>query len=159
MSLLREHGAEALAGLAVVGVAAGFLAYALAQTGQGRGPGHYELVARFPDASGIAVGTDVRVAGLKVGRVSAQRLDPETFDAVVTLSVDRGLELPLDTSAAIASESLLGGSYVKLVPGGESERLKPGDEITDTQGATDLMGLVGAFINQTGSAPEAEQRP
>jgi phospholipid/cholesterol/gamma-HCH transport system substrate-binding protein len=159
LSIIREHGAEALAGLAVVAVAAGFLAFGLQRTGATASGGEYELVARFPNAAGISVGTDVRVSGLKVGRVSSQSLDPKTFQAVVTLSVDHSLSLPLDTSAAITSESLLGGSYIALVPGGDPEALRPGDEIVETQGATDLLGLVGAFINRSGSEPPPATEP
>lgn len=152
--LLKEHLGEALAGLAVLGVAAGFLAFALDRTGMG-GSGAYELTARFPNATGISVGSDVRVSGLKVGTVTAQRLDPESFQAIVTLAVNRDIALPADSSAAITSEGLLGGSYIALVPGGDTERLAPGDEIIDTQGATDLMGLIGAVINRSGDPAEA----
>jgi phospholipid/cholesterol/gamma-HCH transport system substrate-binding protein len=152
--LLKDHVAEALAGLAVVAVALWFLLFALARTGSS-GADSYQLSARFPNASGINVGSDVRVSGLKVGTVTAQKLDPASFQAVVTLSVDSTLQLPADSSAAITSEGLLGGSFIALVPGGDPEMLRPGDEITDTQGATDLMGLIGSVINRSGSTDSA----
>ncbi len=119
----------------------------------------YELVARFPNVTGVSVGTDVRVSGMKVGRVIAQELDPATWQAVLRLAIDRKVSLPADSSAAITSEGLLGGSFIALIPGGEEERLGPGDEIIDTQGATDLMGLVGAVINRTGAAPPPAPAP
>lgn len=147
--LLKDHVAEALAGVAVVAVAAWFLVFALGRTGSS-GSDSYLLSARFPNASGISVGSDVRVSGLKVGSVTAQRLDPASYQAVVTLSVDKAVKLPLDSSAAITSEGLLGGSFIALVPGGDTEQLAPGDEITDTQGSTDLMGLIGSVINRSG---------
>lgn len=147
--LLKDHVAEALAGLAVVAIAIVFLVLALGRTGSG-GADSYQLKARFPNATGITVGSDVRVSGMKVGTVTAQTLDPASFQAVVTLAVDQTVELPLDSSAAITSEGLLGGSFIALVPGGDSEKLAPGDEITDTQGATDLMGLIGSVINRSG---------
>jgi phospholipid/cholesterol/gamma-HCH transport system substrate-binding protein len=79
---------------------------------------------------------------------------------VVTLTVDKAVKLPLDSSAAITSEGLLGGSFIALVPGGDPEHLAPGDEITDTQGATDLMGLIGSVINRSGSeAPASGSAP
>jgi phospholipid/cholesterol/gamma-HCH transport system substrate-binding protein len=156
--LLKDHVAEALAGLAVLAVALWFLFFALGQTGSGGGD-RYPLTARFPNASGIAVGSDVRVSGLKVGTVTGQTLDPASFQAVLTLSVDRALKLPADSSAAITSEGLLGGSFIALVPGGDPEALRPGDEITDTQGATDLMGLIGAVINRSGGDPAPAAPP
>lgn len=151
--VLKEHVAEALAGLAVLAVAGWFLVFALGRTGAS-GTDSYQLKARFPNATGITVGSDVRVSGMKVGTVTSQTLDPGTYQAVVTLSVDSAVSLPLDSSAAITSEGLLGGSFIALVPGGDPEKLAPGDEITDTQGATDLMGLIGSVINRSGDSAE-----
>ena len=147
--ILKEHVAEAVAGLAVVLVAILFLVFALDRTGAG-GRDSYLLTARFPNSAGITVGSDVRVSGLKVGTVTAQELDHESFQAIVTLAVNESVRLPLDSSAAITSEGLLGGSFIALIPGGDPEHLAPGDEIIDTQGATDLMGLIGSFINRSG---------
>ena len=149
--LLKEHGTEAVTGILVLAIAGWFLAFALGRTGAS-GSHHYQLSASFPSAAGITVGSDVRVSGLKVGTVTAQKLDPKTFQAVVGFSVDSAVQLPLDSSAAITSEGLLGGSFIALIPGGDSEMLAPGDEITDTQGATDLMGLIGSVINRSGDA-------
>lgn len=146
--LLRQHAAEALAGLVVVVVAALFLSFALSRTG-GAGSGGYELKARFPNSSGVAVGSDVRVSGMKVGSVTGQLLDPLTYQSVLTLSVNKNVKLPADTAAAITSEGILGGNYVALLPGGETDMLRPGEEIVDTQGATDLMGLIGSVINRS----------
>jgi phospholipid/cholesterol/gamma-HCH transport system substrate-binding protein len=137
-------------------VAGWFLVFAWNRSGSSVADS-YELVARFPNVAGVSVGTDVRVSGLKVGRVIAQDLDPETWQAVVRLAIDRRVSLPADSAAAITSEGLLGGTFIALMPGGDEERLAPGEEIIDTQGATDLMGLVGAVINRTGSAPAGGQ--
>jgi phospholipid/cholesterol/gamma-HCH transport system substrate-binding protein len=139
--------AELLTGAIVLAVAAVFLVYAV--TGSGRsltgGPG-ISLTARFDRIDGLAAGADVRIAGVKVGQVVAQRIDPETFLAVLTLRVDAGLRLPADTSAEIQSEGLLGGKYVALVPGGAERILRDGEEITITQSAVSLESLLGRFI-------------
>jgi phospholipid/cholesterol/gamma-HCH transport system substrate-binding protein len=139
--------AELLTGAVVLLVAGGFLVYAV--TGSGRsltgGPG-ITLTARFDRIDGLGAGADVRLAGVKVGQVVAQRIDPETFLAVLTLRVDAGLRLPSDTSAEIQSESLLGGKYVALVPGGSERMLAAGGEITITQSAISLESLLGRFI-------------
>lgn len=157
--MLKAHLGEAIAGLLVVVAAILFLLFALGRTGGAAGDS-YALSARFPNATGIAVGSDVRVSGMKVGTVTGQRLDPASYQAVLTLAVDGAVKLPADTSAAITSEGLLGGSFIALIPGGESESLRPGDEISDTQGATDLMGLIGSVINRSGdAAPAAAESP
>ena len=156
MSLLKDHVAEALAGLAVVLLAAFFLVFALNRTGSGGGES-YALSARFPNVAGITVGSDVRLSGMKVGSVTSQKLDPATYQAVLTLSVDSAVKLPVDSSAAVTSEGLLGGNFIALVPGGDTDMLKPGEEISDTQGATDLMGLIGSVINRSGG--DSAQKP
>jgi phospholipid/cholesterol/gamma-HCH transport system substrate-binding protein len=139
--------AELLTGAVVLAVAATFLVYAV--TGSGRsltgGPG-IALTARFDRIDGLAAGADVRLAGVKVGQVVAQRIDPQTFLAVLTLRVDATLRLPSDTSAEIQSEGLLGGKYVALVPGGSERILRDGQEITITASAVSLESLLGRFI-------------
>ncbi len=149
-TLFRENIAEALVGLMVVLLAGWFSWFAWTQSGGGVKAGAVRIVAIFPNVGGINVGTDVRIAGLKIGSVTEQTLDPETYQVKVTLALDPKVKVPADSSAAIASEGLLGSSYVALVPGGATMSLKEGDVITDTQGSVDLMGLVGQFINRSG---------
>jgi phospholipid/cholesterol/gamma-HCH transport system substrate-binding protein len=151
-SLIRENGAEALVGLLVVLLAAWFVLFALQRTG-GRGGGDtIQVKALFPNAVGVSPGTDVRVAGVKVGSVADQKLDPQSFQVAMTIALDPAIKLPSDSSAAITSEGLLGGTYVSLVPGGSETPLKSGDTIVDTQGSLDMMGLIGQFINKTGDS-------
>lgn len=150
-ALLKDHVAEALAGLFVLVAAIWFVTFAWDRAGGG-GADRYAISARFPDATGVSVGSDVRISGMKIGTVTHQSLDPASFQAVVTLAIDSNVTLPADSSAAITSEGLLGGSYIALLPGGDTDSLRPGDEIVDTQGATDLMGLIGSFINRGGDA-------
>lgn len=152
-TLFRENLIEALIGAVVLLVGIWFVAWAYERTESGAPNGGYTIIARFPNVSGVSPGTDVRVSGLKVGTVESDRLDPETYQALLALQIDRRLKLPVDTSAAITSEGLLGGNYIALTPGSETAMLKPGDEITDTQGSVDLMGLIGQVINRTGQVP------
>jgi len=149
-SVLKEHGAEALIGLLVVILAIWFVVFAWQRTGGGSRADAIHVTALFPNATGINVGTDVRVAGLKIGQVSAQRLDPKTYEAEVTLALNPNVKLPADSAAAITSEGILGGSYIAMIPGGDSTPLKNGDTIVDTQGSVDLMGMIGQFVNHSG---------
>lgn len=148
----KEHGAEALIGLVVVLVALWFGYYAWTRTGRGRVPDAITVSALFPNASGINPGTDVRVAGIKIGQVSAVNLDPKTFQADVKLAIDPKAHVPNDSSAAVTSEGLLGGDYMALIPGGSSTPFRDGDTILDTQGSVDLMSMVGQFINRSGGS-------
>ena len=143
---MGRHGvAETVAGAAVLAVALGFLAYAILHSGRSVSAG-YPLQASFDHIDGLNVGGDVRIAGVKVGSVTSTVIDPKTFQAVVTLSVRDGIELPKDTAAEITSESLLGGKYINLSPGGDETVLKPGQLITITQSSVSLEQLLGKFI-------------
>ncbi|MDB5683198.1 MAG: hypothetical protein JWM38_2529 [Sphingomonas bacterium] len=151
-SVFKESGAEALVGLLVVLFAAWFVLFAWQRTGGGGvAAGMVRVNALFPNAVGVSPGTDVRVAGVKVGSVAGQKLDPQSFMVDMTLALDPKVKLPSDSSASITSEGLLGGTYVSLTPGGSETPLKNGDTILDTQGSLDMMGLIGQFINKTGS--------
>jgi phospholipid/cholesterol/gamma-HCH transport system substrate-binding protein len=141
----RRNAAEILSGAVVLVIAAGFLAYTVGQSGRGTVSG-YTLTAKFDHIDGLAVGADVRMAGVKVGSVVSERIDPKSYLAVVTLSVQNGLELPKDTSAEITSVGLLGGDYVSLSPGGDTTMLQPGGTITITQSSISLEQLLGKFI-------------
>ena len=148
----RAHIAEALVGLVVV-VLTIWLVVAFWRRGETHAGGNaIEVTALFPNAAGVNVGTDVRVAGLSVGRVTDVSLDPEGYQAEVRMAIDPGANLPEDSSAAITSEGLLGGSYIAMLPGGADRALADDAVIMDTQGAVDMMGLVGSMINDSGGS-------
>lgn len=153
-ALFRQNLIEAIVGALVVGIAVVFVLFSYQRTSGNVGADRYHVSALFPNATGVAVGTDVRVSGIKVGSVVDQSLDPDTFQARLGLSIDKRIKLPLDSSAAITSEGILGGSYISLTPGGDPETMREGDEIIDTQGSVDLMTLIGGFINQSGKSED-----
>lgn len=154
-SILRENIGEALVGLFVVIFAIVFISFAWQSTGGGRKAGALKVTAIFPSASGLTVGTDVKVSGIKIGSIIEQKLDPQTFQVAVTLALDPAVKLPNDSTAAVTSEGLLGSNFVALTPGGSTTPFKTGDTISDTQGAMDMMALIGQFINNKGSSASA----
>jgi phospholipid/cholesterol/gamma-HCH transport system substrate-binding protein len=99
----------------------------------GNSAGTYDLTASFRSANGVAIGTDVRLAGVKVGTISNMALNPQTYFADVVVTLDTSVQLPTDTAILISSEGLLGGNFIELVPGGAVEVLAAGDQIEDTQ--------------------------
>jgi phospholipid/cholesterol/gamma-HCH transport system substrate-binding protein len=147
---------ETLLGAAVLAVALGFLAWAYGNSSVGD-PGGYSLHAKFDRIDGLDSGADVKVSGIKVGKVLSQQLDPATYRAQVTFSVRNGVQLPSDSSAAIVSSGLLGGKYLSLVPGGDEQVLKDGEEITLTQSSVNLEDLIGRYIfsGQSGQKGQA----
>lgn len=148
---MAETATEALIGGAVIAAAAGFLIYA-GQTTGGIGPrdGSYDLTASFRAADGITVGTEVRLAGVKIGTVTGLELNPQTFRADTTVAIDEGLQIPEDSAILISQQGLLGGNYVEIMPGGSPFNLEPGGEIVDTQGSVSLLSLLAKFVSDSG---------
>lgn len=172
---MRESLVETIIGLAVVVAAGFFLWFALdngteagATTGES-----YELGARFENVAGISRGTDVRLAGVKVGTVREVNLDAQRYQAQVVFSMDGSVELDTDTSIRVQSDGLLGGSYLGIEPGGGFDIITPcpdgeslfGEtgcgEILYTRGSVDLLTLFASFASGSGSddgasAPESD---
>lgn len=144
--MAQRHGvAEVVTGAVVLVIAAVFLFYAISHSGRTSVSG-YPLEAKFDRIDGLVVGADVKIAGVKVGTVTDARIDPQTYLAVVALTVRSDIQLPKDSSAEVTSEGLLGGKYLSLSPGGDSTMLKPGDTITITQSSISIEQLLGKFI-------------
>lgn len=151
---MSENRAEILTGAVVLVAAIGFAAYAGLGGGLKSSSGEYPLKASFRSAQGVTVGTDVRLAGVKVGSVTGLTLNPKTFFADVTLAVKDGVELPDDSAVLVQTEGLLGGTFIELQPGGSPDNFAAGDEIEDTQGAVSVISLLAKFAGG-GSGDEA----
>ncbi|MAZ21781.1 outer membrane lipid asymmetry maintenance protein MlaD [Roseovarius sp.] len=143
---MSENKTEVAVGGIVLAAAVGFLVYAGQLTGFASTSQGYPLHASFRSADGVDLGTDVRMAGVKVGRVTALDLDPETFRARATFTVQEGIELPDDSAISIASEGLLGGNFVEILPGGSPFAFEPGDTVEFTQGSVSLISLLMKFV-------------
>ncbi|MFC7331853.1 outer membrane lipid asymmetry maintenance protein MlaD [Rhodocista pekingensis] len=146
---MRRNVIETVLG-AVVLVVAGFFLFFAYQSSNVRTVSGYRLEARFSSTGGLQPGADVRISGVRVGTVVNQYLDKQTFQAVLVLEVDTSVRLPEDTTAIIASESLLGGRFLDLQPGGAEDLLNPGDRIQYTQSAVNLEDLLGRYIFSSG---------
>ncbi|MCB2126914.1 MAG: outer membrane lipid asymmetry maintenance protein MlaD [Rhodobacteraceae bacterium] len=152
---MAESVTEVLTGAGVLAAAVGFLVYASGGEGLTRATDSYELMASFRSVEGITVGTDVRMAGVKVGTVTDLALNPKTFFADAKVTVRNGVAVPDDSTIVIASEGLLGGAFVEILPGGSPSDLAPGAEIEDTQGAVSVIALLMKFVGAAaGDAPE-----
>lgn len=155
MKINFERWGETILGAAVAVVAVGFFVFAAAQAGQTGASGGYDLVARFQRVDGIGVGADVRVSGVKVGVVRAVELDPETYMAQLTLTIDDNVQVLDDSTARVASDGLLGGAYISIEPAG-MDALAAGAEIPNTQGSVDLLTLFASFAQGQGSSESEE---
>lgn len=142
---MKRNPIETVLGAVVLVIAAMFMvfAYSIADLKAVTG---YDVKATFLKVGGLERGSDVRLSGINVGTVVGQTLDPTTFQAQVTMSIDSGVTLPTDTEASIVSDGLLGGKYVNLVPGHAAEHIVAGGTITKTRDFQSLEDLVGQII-------------
>ena len=106
----------------------------------------YEVKARFDNIGGLKPRAAVRSAGVVVGRVTAIRFNDKAYQAEVLIAIDARYQFPKDSSAKILTSGLLGEQYIGLEPGGDSEMLHAGAQITLTQSAVVLENLIGQFL-------------
>ncbi len=116
----------------------------------------YEVRANFGNIGGLKVRAPVKSAGVVVGRVADIRFDNQSFEAVVTMDIDRRYAFPKDTSAKILTSGLLGEQYIGLTAGGDTVSLKNGDTLKLTQSALVLENLIGQFLYN--KAAEGEKK-
>ncbi|MCU0766583.1 MAG: outer membrane lipid asymmetry maintenance protein MlaD [Gammaproteobacteria bacterium] len=159
MKKLNAHGIEILVGAFVAAgfVAMFFLAMKVSNLGAVTVGDGYQVTARFRNVGGLKVRAPVSMGGVPLGKVVGIHFDDKTFDAVVTMEIDRKhAQIPDDTYAKIYTAGLLGEQYVGLEPGGSDKNLKQGSEIRMTQSALVLEEVIGQFIfskAQEGSKP------
>jgi phospholipid/cholesterol/gamma-HCH transport system substrate-binding protein len=142
---MRSNVIETLTGAFVLLISLFLISFAYLRTHTHENEG-YSLTAKFERIDGLNIGGDVRVGGIKIGTVINQKIDPKSYMAIVTIAVNPSLHFPKDSSMSVASEGLLGGKYLDLVPGGDEETIKAGGEIVHTQSAVNLESMIGQMI-------------
>ena len=146
---MNKKSTEVFVGLFVILGLLGllFLALKAANLGSFAGNGNtYTLQARFDNIGGLKSRAPVRSAGVNVGRVTSVTLDAQTYQGVVTMEINQGVNFPKDSSAKIQTSGLLGDQYVGLEAGGDEKNLVAGDVIRQTQSAMVLENLIGQFL-------------
>jgi phospholipid/cholesterol/gamma-HCH transport system substrate-binding protein len=148
---------ETVMGAVVIVVAVIFLVFAY-HSAEIRSVSGYTLSAKFDHIDGVHEGADIRLSGIKVGTILSTTLDPKTFQAVLKLSIDNNIKLPVDTVATITQNGLLGDQYMSLVPGNSDKIAEPGGDLAYTQSSPSLMSLFGqaVFSMSGGSKPPGD---
>jgi phospholipid/cholesterol/gamma-HCH transport system substrate-binding protein len=149
---MRRDLIETLVGGAVLLLVLVAIAIGFARSGVSTVEG-YSIRAEFDDVSGVSVGTEVRLAGVKVGTVTGKALAPDGRLAILTLAIDRDTVVPADSKVRILPEGLLGGSYIAIEPGGSPDDLADGASVAfdQTQGAINVIDLLGRLVVQAAS--------
>jgi phospholipid/cholesterol/gamma-HCH transport system substrate-binding protein len=110
------------------------------------GAGHYSLVAKFENTSGLKEGAFVEVSGVRVGQAKSIRFDPEAFEAVVEIVLEDTVQVPEDSIASIRTAGIIGDRFIKITPGGSDIFLERGEEIIETEPSISLEELVSKYM-------------
>jgi phospholipid/cholesterol/gamma-HCH transport system substrate-binding protein len=110
------------------------------------GDNHYTLYARFSSATGLKPGSNVEIAGVRIGQVEDVTLEPVMKIAMVKMKIEKGLELEDDAIASVKTSGLIGDKFIMITPGGSGEMLEAGGMITETESALDIEDLVSKYV-------------
>lgn len=144
---MSKNIVETLVGAVVIIIAAGFLYFAYTTTDlTGGSEKGYTVIAKFDRADGLNLGSDVKIGGVKIGKVIDLNLDRKTYQAIAKIRVRSGIDLPVDSTAEIISNGLLGDKYVAIVPGSDIDHIADNGVIEFTQSSISLENLIGKYI-------------
>ncbi len=143
---MKQNIIETLVGFIVLAIALSFFLFAYNKKASSPNNAGYVLNANFQNVDGIVVGSDVIIAGIKIGEVKSLTLDTSSFMAKMELSIFDNVKIPKDSQAIIASSGLLGGKYIMISPGGDEEVLQNTEQIKMTQSSVNLESLIGKLI-------------
>ena len=140
---------EFIVGLGVIIIAGWFMLSVVSKSDKLRNVGETtNYIASFNDVSGISVGSDIKLAGVTIGKVLELKLDEINYTAEMILGINRKIKIPSDSEIIITSEGLLGGNYVSISPGGSDAFLKENEKFSFTQSSLSLNNLIQKFFGK-----------
>ncbi len=141
-----KNSMEFLVGIFMIAgfLAFGYLALQLGEVSIFSDSKNYTVIAQFDNIAGVKKGASVQVAGVAVGQAGKIWLDDDGY-ANVALLVDKSLELPIDSTASVKSQGLIGDKFIALSPGGDEELFEDGALLTDTESSVDIESLISKF--------------
>jgi phospholipid/cholesterol/gamma-HCH transport system substrate-binding protein len=143
---MKQARLETIVGFIVIIIAIGFFVFAYNESSGSKSSGGYKLIANFQNIDGITAGSDVKLAGINIGRVDSVTLNDDTYYASIQLLIDDSIKIPADSSAIVSSSGLLGGKYIRINPGASDDNLVNGDKIRFTQSALNIEDLIGKLM-------------
>ncbi|WP_341763592.1 outer membrane lipid asymmetry maintenance protein MlaD [Candidatus Tisiphia endosymbiont of Beris chalybata] len=149
---MKQHFIETVVGFTVIIIALMFFSFAYRIGSFSKAEKGYNLTASFQNAEGIITGSDVMLAGVKIGSVTNITLDKISFFALLTINIKNEIKLPKDTSLAIVTSGLLGGKYIAVTPGLSDETLASNEQIKYTQSSVSIEAIIGKLIYSFGGS-------
>lgn len=152
---MQRNTLEIIMGVVVLGAALVFASFVY-RAADLQTSNSYLIGAEFGSTGGLTIGDDVRLSGIKIGRITAQELDPVSYIARIDMHINNQVKLPTDSSARISARSLLGGNYLEILPGSDELMLAEGTIIYDTYDPVNLSDLLGKFVFQGNNGAQSQ---
>lgn len=143
---MKQNVIETLIGFLVIVLAIGFLSFSYKVINTANNHSNYKLFADFQDVNGIQEGAEIRLSGIKIGKVGKISLNSEMYLANTELLINKSVQVPKDSRAIISTDGIFGGNYVRISPGGSEQILANGDQIILTQSALNIEELVNKLL-------------
>lgn len=106
----------------------------------------YQVTASFENVGDLKARAPVTIAGVRIGKITNIHLNPQTYQAVVTMEIDGKDKVPVDSTANIFTAGLIGSNYISLTPGFSEQYLKNGSVIQRTNQALILQNVIGQLL-------------
>jgi len=105
----------------------------------------YPLKAKFNTVTGLKEGATVEMVGMKIGKVERFVMDQDNQQAVVEMTIDKGILIYGDAIASIKTRGLIGDKFINIDPGGADDLLEAGGMINETESPVDLQELISKY--------------
>ncbi len=143
---MKQGFFETIVGFLVIILSITFVAYMYLFNNDKKSDNGYIVKANFQNVEGIIKGSDIMIAGIKIGVVDDLKLNYNDYSVTSYLRIVNYIKIPQDSSAAIVSSGFLGNKYISITPGIDESMMEEGGQFQHTQSSINLEGLVGKFM-------------
>ncbi|MCP5369471.1 MAG: outer membrane lipid asymmetry maintenance protein MlaD [Rickettsiaceae bacterium] len=143
---MKQGTFETILGILILLVATIFFFYAYKISGLSDTNSQYKVIATFDNIDGIMKGTDIKISGIKIGEVSQIELELDSYYATVILSLNKGVDLPIDSRAQIVTSGFIGNKYIDIKPGVDEKFLQDNDKLIYTKSAMNIENLINKLV-------------
>ena len=107
---------------------------------------NYTIYALFNNSGGVKKGADVRISGVRIGKILDVNLDNENYKAKIKMEISDKIVLSKDSIVEIASDGFIGGKYIRIILGTDTKLLNQNSELKNTKDIVSLEQMLGKLI-------------
>lgn len=143
---MQKNHIESVLGFFVVVLTVSLLWFFFKTSDQQSNAEYVKVTAFFQAVSGVTKGTDVKLGGVKVGKIINVYLDQDTLNPVLEIGLDKIYNIPADSSFAVKSEGIMGGKFVSVEIGTSDQKISEGQVFYNNQSSLDLESIVSQIV-------------